>query len=104
MSSNLASSAIPPEDSDSDLSVDVASLIPLRSARFAPSTAVASSRLLAYEPSSAPPPRSRLNNVPPIDFASLSPDQRLVIDAVNSGRSVFFTGSAGTGKVKIILF
>ena len=31
--------------------------------------------------------------------ATLSPGQQSVVDAVQSGKSVFFTGCAGTGKV-----
>jgi hypothetical protein len=61
-----------------------------------PSVSKASSSLFVYHPlpSYSPP-----TLVPTIDESSFSPDQKLVLAAIRHGRSVFFTGSAGTGKV-----
>jgi len=39
-----------------------------------------------------------LELAPPFPRIELSPDQRAVLELVKSGRSIFFTGSAGTGK------
>jgi hypothetical protein len=46
----------------------------------------------------AAPPSSRVQLALTAARAALSPEQLVVLDAVRSGRSIFLTGSAGTGK------
>ncbi|KIK71394.1 hypothetical protein GYMLUDRAFT_332817 [Collybiopsis luxurians FD-317 M1] len=84
---------------ESDSEVEIVSISP------APSTSTSKQKQKAPNHESddsdieiiEPPPSTSSANADPTEIV-LSPEQRKVLSKVKSGKNVFFTGSAGTGK------